>query len=603
MIYECLTNTDWGMGAPSTIIDTDAFEAAGITLYDERLGLSMIWTRQTTIEAFVTEILDHIQATLFVNPRTGLITIKLMRDDYDVATLREITIDNAKLSNFQRKAWGEIANEVTVTWTNPENEQEETVTAQDLAGIATQGTIIPSGRNYYGVRTSALAMILASRDLRMSAAPIASLEAELDRSAWDLLPGEVVKVTWAEHGLSSVVMRVGPVDYGKPGQPTIRASLLEDIFSFSSANYSEPPSSGWNSGGQAADAMDYSRVITIPAFFAARLGAAADAAYPEVAAGILASTDNSDAVNYDVLGSVVQPDGTTVDTVLSTNTILGHATLTDPLVAEAESLGVTYSGLVGNVAPDQNVFVFIGGDATDETDMEVGLITLSGTDPVLKRGLLDTTPKDWPAGTVIWFVSTSSRISDNTIRSDGEGVTYKLLMRTSLDVLDSASAPTLTGTLFDRPYLPNRPANVQIDGVSFNTLADPVDMSDRADPWVTVTWANRNRLLEDSQLVWWTDATMTPETGQVTKIRVLSRDGATVLATHDDLAGTSFDIPDASFGTEDIVIVEVGAKRVDSDGTFESMQAHRLYVRVKDTTFDETIITFDNDLTPTWDDD
>lgn len=579
MIYECLTNTEWGMGAPSSIIDETSFENSGITLFNERFGLSMIWTRQTTIEAFVSEVLDHIQATLFVNPRTGLLTLKLIRADYDVNTLRILTPDNADLSNFQRKSWGEITNEIIVTWTNPENEQDETVTVQDLAGIAAQnGQIISNGRNYYGVRNPELAMRLAVRDLRVSSAPLASCDAEVNRTGWDLLPGEVVKVFWPEHGLNNVVMRVMPVDYGKPGAPDVKVALTEDIFSLTTADYTIPPGSAWEDTSLFPDAMDFARVVTVPSFIQQRLLAVSGktAAYPEVFAGILAASDNPDAYNYELYGPVVQPDGATVYQSLATNSILGRATLTNPLAAEANSTAVAYSAFIGQVTAKSNVFVFIGSDATAEDAMEIALITSTG----LMRGVLDTVPRAWAAGTPVWFVSLESNIVDPDLKSDGETVRYQLLTRTSLGLLSPVGASTISGTLSDRPWLPNRPANVAIDGVKFNTSATPVDKIGA--PHVTVSWANRNRLLEDSQVLAWADGTITPETGQTTTVEVLTADGLTVLATHSGLAGTSFNIPMGSFGAEGITLVRVSASRTDADGTAESLMGHGIYVLAND---------------------
>lgn len=145
-------------------------------------------------------------------------------------------------------------------------------------------------------------------------------------------------------------------------------------------------------------------------------------------------------------------------------------------------------------------------------------------------------------------------------------------------MLALSTAPLLTATLSERPWLPSRPAKVTIDTVQFNTVATPVDMT--GEIVVPVTWANRNRLLEDTIVLGWADATVTPETGQTTTITVKSSDGATTLATHSGLTGTSFDIPIASFAGAAVALVEVSASRTDDDGTFASLQAHGIFVQV-----------------------
>lgn len=579
IIYECLTNTDWGMGSPIALLDDDAFRAAADTLFDENFGLSMIWTRQAAIQDFIQEVLDHIQGVLYVDPATGLLTLKLIRGDYDPDDLEEITPDNADLTSFSRKLWGEIVNEIVVTWTNPLTEQDETVTAQDLASIVTQGGIVSDSRNYYGVRNATLAGQLAQRDLRASGAPLASCEAEVDRSFWAARPAGCYRVTWPEHGLSDIVMRVTNVDYGRPGDPSIKLSLMEDVFGLDIGEYIEPATSGWEDPSSFPEPLEVERVITLPFFLAADAAGSEDATYPEVISGILATTSNDDTFNYDAWSEVALPDGTLQWQSLGTFNILGYAELTADLDAEAASSGIGFSNVIGQTSPSQGGFVFIGDNDDDETEMEIAMVT----DPAavdLSRGVLDTVPRAWPAGTHVWFVDGTTVFEDVTVRSAGEDAEYKLLSRTSQGLLDIDDADLITYTLTERPYLPNRPANVQIDGVLFNDIATPVDMTGRPDPWVTVDWANRNRLTEDSQVLAWTDATVTPETDQTSIIRVLTADGLTELAVHDELSGTSFDVPDASFAGEAVVLIRVSSSRTDADGTFESLQAHQIWVRV-----------------------
>lgn len=573
MIYECLTNREWAMGSAPSMLDVGSFEHAAATLSLEGLGLSMIWTRQTTIEAFVTEILDHIQATLFVNPRNGLLTLKLIRGDYDIANLRHITVDNATMSNFQRKAWGEVVSEIVVTWTNPENEQEETVSLQDNAAVANQGgQPVSDSRNYYGVRSADLAMKLCARDLRVAATPLASCDVELDRKAWDLLPGEVVKLTWAERGLYAVPMRVGSVDYGRPGEPSIKAPLVEDIFGYATTDYSVPPSSEWQDENVVPAPMLHPKVFTVPSFFAAnylpQVGTTglADIQYPEVIAGVLASSPN--AIAYDLYGDKVNVDGSVTQETFTTNTVAGRATLTIPLAEAATSQFVAFTNFTGRVVPTTNSFVFIGGVDKNDANTEIALITdTTSTGFTLKRGILDTVPRAWDAGTPCYFIELASVISEKLIRSDAESVTYKLLSRTVGGILDIASAGAVTGTLNGRPHYPLRPANVKVGGQAFGT----VDIS-AVDP-VPVTWANRNRTMENSQVVYWDDATVTPEAGQTTTVE-LRTEGGSLLASYTGLAGTSTTFPKSALGSNTRAVVVVKAVR---DG-FESLQAHRIIV-------------------------
>lgn len=582
MIYEILTDTEAGMGAPASLIDADSFMLAAATLYAEGLGLSMRWTQQDTIENFVTEIIDHIQGTLFVNPRTGLLTLKLIRDDYDAENLRDINPDNADMTDFQRKGWGEVTNEIVVTWTNPDNEQEETITRQDAGAIAAQnGRIISSSRNYYGVRSASVATMLAERDLRAACVPLASAEVELDRTAWDLLPGDVVTLTWPEHGFNGVVMRVGPIDYGTVTDPTIKVSLAEDVFSFATAEYEEPLGSQWEGDNEDPAPAEFSRIITIPAFLAANYlldaGVDADLQYPEVIAGMLVSS--SVGYNFDIWGPTVQADGTTIEEVQATATLAGHVTLAAGLSPEATSTGVTLAELIGGVAPASGAIMIIGNPEHGEDMMEIAVITAEDSGQyTLARGLLDTVPRAWDLGTEAWLLGIDSDISDLDIRSDGEAVSLKALIRTFTGVLDPSGAPPVTATLTGRPHYPNRPANVQVNGVGFSSAANTINAIGTT---VTVTWANRNRITENSQYLLWTDASITPETGQTTLIEVLDPD-ENLLTTHSGLTGTSFVVPAPDY--DGIVRLRVWSERTDDDGEFQSLQYFEHWVLVATST-------------------
>ncbi|MDX0262885.1 hypothetical protein GOC60_17025 [Sinorhizobium meliloti] len=566
IIYECLVNTDWGMGSPPTAIDIASFEAAAEVLYAERFGLSMIWTQQSTIESFVSEVLDHIEAVLFVNPRNGLLTLKLIRNDYDVDALPVFTPDNSSVTKFARKLWGETINEIVVTFTNPANEEEETVTAQDLANIEAQGGIVSDGRNYYGVRVKALATRLAHRDLRAASTPLASCDIEANRAAWNLLPGDCLKLHSPDDGIDKIVMRVGPVDYGKPGESTIRASLVEDIFSLPLADYELPPDTAWQPVSETPSPADYTLAFTLPYYLVVNevdqtvLNAGWE--YPETFAGVLAAEAGQDTAEFELF----EADGDD----LGTKTIVSRAELAADIPAEPLTVLPTFPFRTQGNPPTVGGLVLIEG--ADDAASEICAIT--GEYPAgytVERGVLDTVPRAWPAGTPVWFLDANHENTDDTVRSEAETVLYRVLPRTSLGLLDANAAPVISETLSARPHLPLRPANVRVGGDP--GFAGAVDQ-DGVDP-IPVTWSRRNRLTEDTVIVPWDAADVTPEAGQTTRIEILDLGGA-VLALHDDIAGTAFDVPLASFAGNSRGNVRVSAKRDD----LISLQAHEIEVIV-----------------------
>lgn len=596
MIFEILTNNDWGMGYPLGLIDVPSFVNAANTLVAEDFWLGMIWARSTTIENFCGEVLDHIQASLGPDPRSGKIRLKLLRDDYDVNNLKLIHPGNAEIKNIQRKLWGETANEISVSWTNPDSEETETITIHDDANIAIQGQTVTTSRNYYGVRNPDLAARLALRDLRQAASPLLAVDVELARSEWDIMPGDVVEFRWPEEGIVSMYMRVGDVDYGSNIDSKIKTSLLEDIFGLGSAVYQEyvqpkpgdpaptypPPGAGeiivpetpvpvpprpqdpvWVDPTVPPRALDHWIMGTTPYFLLARAfgdDGLAGLTYPSTSAFHLVSQNGagtSAIVEWvsrtDVVGNITYQLGKVLPNSF-------RAKLAAAIVAEAR----TVIGIPTNVSGSQPNAgdIMVIGDMTDPEGHELAAIeAISSTGQItLRRAVMDTRPQAWPLGTTIWIFNPLSQTAfDATIRADGQIATYKFTPITTGGQYPLSSAPVVSVSVTDRPHLPYRPANVKCNTVAFGTINVTGLVS------LVFTWARRNRVVETGQLLAWDDPDVMPEDGQTTFIAFVDNAG-NELRRYAGLTGTTFTVPRVDlFDLTDTAKIRVGSTRGDLD--------------------------------------
>jgi hypothetical protein len=115
IIRECLVDKEWGMGYTDGDIDDVAFTTAADTLYAEQMGISILWQRENTIEAFVQDIVRHIDAALYVDRRTGKFVLKLIRSEATpTLTLGPNNIE--RVENYKRPAFGDLVNSVTVIY-------------------------------------------------------------------------------------------------------------------------------------------------------------------------------------------------------------------------------------------------------------------------------------------------------------------------------------------------------------------------------------------------------------------------------------------------------------------------------------------------------
>lgn len=569
IIYECLTNTDWGLGVDPAGLDTQSFVDVARTLFYENLGLSMMWSQAASVQEFINEILDCIKGSTFTHPRTGKLTIKLMREDYWPDGLREINPDNAELTNFARKAWGETINEMKVTWTNPVSENEETVYSQDLGNIAMQGTVVSDSRNYYGVRSADLAQQLANRELRSASAPLCSCEATVDRTLWDITPLECVKLTWPEYGVESMIMRVMKVSYGQTGDSAIKLTLVEDIFGLPQAAFTAPPASEWINPEMPPVRVGLARILSLPAYALGQAGlAVASMEYPSTRAAILvAPPTTSGNAEYRIALRESTPSGGTKWVESAGNRqFAGRGALAAPLEAAVRS---TIPALVRPVGPPPAVdsFLLIGPDSGAIDDLELALVTavdeITGAITIL-QGVLDTTPRSWPAGTPVWVISMDSLDVLPMELTDGQTAYVKVMTVSAGGQTSENEAPIFAAPVAARAVLPTRPANVKIGGVGFGKVAT-------REPSLPVTWSTRNRTFEDQAVYAWDDTSITPEQGQTTRIRVRDKNGVRV-DTISDLGGTSYNLDLTSYALP--VDVTVLASRE----FLESWQGHTIRV-------------------------
>ena len=241
IIREALTNATWGGGVPITLLDDTAWRAAALTLFNENFGISIIWLQQVTIEKFIENILNHIDANVFVNRRTGLFTIKLLRDDYVLADLPVLTGENSDVKSFIRRLPSDLVNEVNLTFTNPANEKQDSVTIQNIAAVdQAGGNVNPDGVDMIGIRNERLAWDIAQREIAARSSGLRAGEVTADRSAWAMTPGMPFLLTSEDHGVEDLVMRVLKIDYGRSGDSTIQVNAIEDIFSRNRPQWAVP---------------------------------------------------------------------------------------------------------------------------------------------------------------------------------------------------------------------------------------------------------------------------------------------------------------------------------------------------------------------------
>lgn len=520
IIYECLTNTDWGMGYPAFAVDDLNFKAAADQLYDESFGLSLLWNQQNSIEAFLGIIFNHIGGSLTVDPTTSKYQINLIRQDYNINDLPILDSSNiAEMLSYQRAGWGELINEVTLTYTDPTTFKETPITVQNLATIQVQGGVINQTLSFTGITNSHVAQRVAMRELITRSSPLAKVQFKVNRRAWSLLPNDVFKLSWAKYGITEMVMRVVNAATGVLDSGLITIDAVEDAFGLPNNVYTNQQGNEWENPLQPPAAAPYRLFREVTFLELVGTLSPADLSYIDPDDGFpIMYASRPGAGYYDY---TLQIDGTDVDqgdhcAVAVVSGGLDKEEFTTLILSVNDPSQVT----VGEYAAINDEYVRI-----DSFNDLTGEITLA-------RGVIDTVPREHPANSVLFFGDGANTV-DPTASPIGAFLQAKVITRTGMGTLDPALAPTDTLTIQARHNKPYPPAKFRIND---EYLPESIAGA------ITVSWNGRNRIIQDRYILSQTEASLSPEDDTTYTIKIFDQNNV-LCRTLTGLTGTSYTYP------------------------------------------------------------
>lgn len=289
IIYECLTNREWGRGLDESAINMTSFDTAAQALHDEQFGLCLKWSRTDSIESFVQTVINHIGATLFTDFSSGLITLRLIRGDYVIDTLPLFDTESGILNISENavSSPGMGINEIVVTYHDPISDEDKVVRVDNLASIqAANGNVNSSKRDYTGIPTPELALRVAQRDLKAVSLTLRRFTITMDRRGRKIEPGSPIRIRDAKRGIPETVVRVGRVDDGNLNNGDIKITAIQDVFSLPATSYSEPVLNTW-APPKATGCLDVHRAFELPYFMIVHNTTPANLAYIDPAAGYI----------------------------------------------------------------------------------------------------------------------------------------------------------------------------------------------------------------------------------------------------------------------------------------------------------------------------
>ena len=488
--YDIYTNQDWGRGFSQADINVANFQARATQVFNEGIGFSVVIDNVRTAADFLDAIEQHIDGYIGPNPVTGQIEVSLARQDYSItASPEEVFFADEtnviSVSKFSRGDWAQTQNEVLLQFTDRAKDYNDGYApAQDLANLIIQGRPRSRTIRYEGVHAASVANLIVWRELRSFSQALASCTVELNRTAWELRPGDIIVLTDAEVQITSLPCRITAIRQGDPLNQSLVADVVEDVFGTEVPSFADPPDTEFVPPEQTVSpfaledmfAMEAPYIIirqdTVNPNLAPRLYVAA----ARFSGGALIEYE----FKKDSAGG--SPEFNNVSFVGGGRMLVGYLRTSlpgpasgngaktiqvDPISGSLDELIGDYSPGIGNMRG-----VAVINPATSQEEWisftkvvdDLGGIRLEG----VYRGSMDTVVKVHPLTspqTRIWFIWTGGGAIDPGQETVGATRTAALLPRSQTDAVllsDSPEPPTppavtfLADSRYGKPLLPDR---------------------------------------------------------------------------------------------------------------------------------------------------
>ena len=504
VLYLCLTNPHWGLGVGEGDINQPNFRALADLFYEEGFGLSFLVNVENPIQDFISDVLKHINGVLRLNKDTGAFEVKLIRADYEAASLE--LFDATKISevkNYQRTALADLVNALAISYWDRELGEVSTYRLEDLAAIAIQGGVIEQTIEFSGITNKNAAAQLAARDLATLSSPLTAMELEVNRYGGSYNVGDVILVTWPQYHLENVVFRIVKISLGEFGSGDLTLHVVEDVFGEALAmiEVANPPVHIYDNASP-LDLQHFEEASYPHLLYSLT---AAEMNTMETIDTMVMALGNSDKpwqygfmLNADFFGVVSQSFATDFTPVATMVAALDR----EDKIAHI-NFGMNVAGYSSVALIDDEYIMITGYDSQGRA--------------LLKRGIYDTQPTPHTAESTVWLMVQGDYALVEEVYPVGGTVDLAGLTIATAGTLSVDHAIVEPMLLVGRAMRPYPPANVQIAGAYWPEFVPTVG------PFV-VSWQPRDKVGQIDAAVDWFLNEGTAEAGMTYNIRVY--DGA-----------------------------------------------------------------------------
>lgn len=505
VLYEILTNADWGLGFTDADLDIPSFYYSTLQCHSEDNGFSMILDQAQEANDLLRLALEQIDAVLYQDQETGLWTLTMIRpaaDLSDPSPPAVLPIDGSnmiKLENFTRGSWDNTPNQLLLEFNDRSDHYKQTYAgAQDMGNIRIQDLNVRSQIRMPGVKSASLAGKLVWRELMTMSYPLVKATVTVDRSFWNAKIGQRVSFSDTNLGVTNFGMRIGSLNLGRLTEGEVRLELVEDIFRDVDAAFADVPGSGWVDPAETVEAFDYEISFESPRAFNSRISPSPE--FNRIWAGGRRVASES---AFDIMGKL--SGETSYAKVGDSNGFMLIGKL-DRAIARDTTAIPWYSGgtTLFEIDPDPDTVAdmvdalptsnpaydvqgsqLLGLIKIDDEFMLVNIYTSATSIAIQRifRGVMDSVQAAHLIDAPVYFLI--GNVATQRLWNSADDVDIKLLPKSLAGILDIGDATEIgPGVLLDRARAPYVPSRFTMNGIIFNYPAT-LDLEAGVGTWDT----------------------------------------------------------------------------------------------------------------------
>ena len=226
VIYEILTNKQWGRGLDATTyIDMTSFNNVASTFTADRpYGISFSIQEISTAKDIIQKIQEMTDVILYEDG--GKFKLGLL---YEKGAVSRLTIndDDIRDINIERQTWSSLDNSFEAEYIEPAlNFEPKTITVKNEAAILAAGSERKKKIDLTYFISPVVASARLNEIMQRESYPKTTITGKINREAYNIRPGNIIGIYNTEYGISGNY-RVVRIDPGKINEMDISVEMVQ----------------------------------------------------------------------------------------------------------------------------------------------------------------------------------------------------------------------------------------------------------------------------------------------------------------------------------------------------------------------------------------